>query len=57
LAAVVDVLFGAAVERVPRDRDRLAEKAERDGPLDCFLDAVAGLADARDLLGVMRGAG
>ena len=46
LAAVFDALFGAAVERVPSDRDRLAEEAERDGALDRFLDAIAGLANA-----------
>ena len=53
LAAVFDVLVGVSVECVPRDRDGLAEKAERDGALDRFLDAIARLADAGDLLGVL----
>ena len=34
------------VQLVPGDRECLAEEAEGDGPLDGFLDAVAGLADA-----------
>ena len=37
---------GVTVELVPRDRDRLREKPERDGPLNGSLDAVARLPNA-----------
>ena len=43
---VVEVGVRVAVELIPGDRDCLCEEAERDGPLDRVLDAVAGLADA-----------
>ena len=46
---------GSAVQRVPGDRDRLAEQPERHGALDRQLDAVAGLADAGDVFGFLEG--
>ena len=54
-AAGVDVCLGVAVQGVPDDRDRLREEPERDGPLDRFLDAVAGLTDAVSLGFLMAG--
>jgi len=53
LAAVLDVVFGLAVDRVPGDCECLAEQPEWDGPLDGLLDAVARLSDAGDLFCVL----
>ncbi len=41
-----EVAVGVAVQLIPGDRDRLGQEPERDGPLDRFLNAVAGLVDA-----------
>ena len=47
-----DVGGGVAVEVVPEDEQAVAERPEGDGPLDGFLDPVAGLPDAEDVLDV-----
>ena len=54
-AAVCDVGGGVAVEGVPEDEQAMAEQSEGDGPLHGFLDPVAGLPDAEDVLHVEEG--
>jgi hypothetical protein len=49
------VAGGVAVERGPDEREGLASGAERDGPLDGALDAVARLADPDLALGLLEG--
>jgi len=40
---------------VPDDRDVIVRKLERDGPLDRFAGAVAGVADAEQFLAFFVG--
>jgi hypothetical protein len=50
-----DVVGVVAVEGVPDDHDRHRQELERGGALDRFAGAVAGVADAEDVLGVFVG--
>ena len=51
-SAVCGVGGGVAVQGVPEDQQGVAEQPEHDGAFDGFLGAVAGLADAEDVLDV-----
>jgi phosphoglycolate phosphatase-like HAD superfamily hydrolase len=46
---------GVAVDRVADEREGPAEEAERDGPVDGALDAVARLADPELAVGLLEG--
>lgn len=48
-----DVVAVMSVQRVPEDRDRHRQELKRGGALDGALGAVAGVADAEAVLGIL----